>query len=618
MAAKKRRAKRRPKKRARRARQARVGAPKGYYREPTIHGDRIAFVSDDDLWWVGLEGGLAQRLTAGGGRAAAPHYSPDGAHIAFTATYDGAQETFVIPALGGPRERLTHFGGASRTIGWTKDGKSVLVISNGTSAFAADFCIYEVPLDGSPMRTVDVGPARRLVYEPKGPGRVLGLCTGDPARWKRYRGGTRGRLLVDRTGRGRFEPLLDNPGNLASPMWIGKRVWFLSDHEGHANLYSCTPTGKSLRRHTDFEGLYARMAATDGKHVVFHRAADLWVHDVKSDKNWQLDVRLPSPRADRTRRFVPAARHLEDAALHPAGHSLAVISRGGAYSMPLWEGAVARHGEISSARYRLARWLSDGKRLVAVSDEKGEERLRVWNADGSGRARHLAASFGRALSVEVSPAGLNRVAITNNRHELVLVDLGTGRGKRIAKSEHNRIGGVAWSPDGRWLAFGLGESSTGMSIQLYDTRNGRTHAVTSGDFHDSSPAFDAEGKYLAFASAREFKPVYDTHYFDLGFQRGALGCLVPLTKDACNPFAIGTKPPKPLVAPAPRGAKKKAAKKKPRSGAGADKDRSRRDRSAGCFLPLTRTARPQCDRRRGTLLLPVPPDERVRGRRRGP
>jgi len=36
--------------------------------------------------------------------------------------------------------------------------------------------------------------------------------------------------------------------------WIGARIYFLSDHEGVANIYSCTPTGKGLKRHALVDG----------------------------------------------------------------------------------------------------------------------------------------------------------------------------------------------------------------------------------------------------------------------------------------------------------------------------------------------------------------------------
>ncbi len=542
--------------------------PLGYYREPTIADDRIVFVSDDDLWTVSRHGGIASRLTGGDGRVMAPRLSPDGTWIAFTADYDGGSEAFVMPADGGAWRRMTWFGGMLRTVGWTADGSALLVISNADQPFQNDFRLHEVPLDGSPSRELPVGPARTLATEPGGPGRVLGLNIGDPARWKRYRGGTRGRLLIDRDGSGEFVPLLDSPGNLSSPMWIGSRIWFLSDHEGHANLYSCTPTGRSLTRHTDHEGLYARMASTDGRRIVYHLGADLWVHDVAADVSERIDVRLAGPRTERTRRFVSAAKHLESASLHPKGHSVAAVVRGGTWTMPLWEGAPRRHGDVSSERRRLAAWLADGERLVAVSDAGGEERLVVWRADGEGRPKWLPADIGRVLDLVPAPAGGDRIALSNHRQEVLIVDVATGRANKVASSPWHRIGGIAWSPDGRWLAFGLAEGPNGSSLRLHDTKNRTSHAVTNGEFFDGTPAFDPDGKWLAFLSGRAFDPVYDSHYFDLGFPRGFVPCLVPLAADAADPFAPGRRDAKPLVpgsdaAPAPTKAKGPASKQKP-------------------------------------------------------
>ena len=306
-------------------------------------------------------------------------FSPDGTQLAFTSTFDGPPDAYVMDASGGEPRRISHFGGMQRVVGWSKDGKNVRVSSNFAQPFLGNFWLHDVPVDGKPTKRFEWGPVRDLTEEPSGKGRVIGINSADPARWKRYKGGTRGRLYVDKAGTGTFKPLWETSGNLASPMWIGSRIWFLSDHEGHANLYSCTPSGKSLKRHTDHEGMYARWAGTDGKRVVYHVGADLWVLDVAKNKAAKIDVRLNSPRTGRARKFATASKFLEAASLHPKGHSLALVARGGAYTMPLWEGAPVRYGAVSTARYRHARWLPDGKRFVAVTDEsggRGADRLR--------------------------------------------------------------------------------------------------------------------------------------------------------------------------------------------------------------------------------------------------
>src|SRR5436190_22735030 len=97
----------------------------GYTRFPTIHQDRIAFVSEDDLWLVSSEGGRAERLTAGVGEASHPRFSPDGKWLAFVGREEGPSEVFVMSAEGGPARRLTYHSTVCRFVGWTPDGAEI-------------------------------------------------------------------------------------------------------------------------------------------------------------------------------------------------------------------------------------------------------------------------------------------------------------------------------------------------------------------------------------------------------------------------------------------------------------------------------------------------------------
>ena len=264
------------------------------------------------------------------------------------------------------------------------------------------FKLFAVKKKGGLPVELPFGAAMSISF---GPGKraVLGRNTLDIARWKRYRGGTAGELWIDASGNGTFSRLLAIKGNFSSPMWIGGRIYFIGDHEGIGNIYSCTPAGSDVQRHTNHEEYYARNAYSDGKNIVYHAGGDIFYHDVASNSTQKIPVETFSPRVQVNRKFVDPTRYLEDYAIHPAGHSLALNVRGKSFTMPFWEEAPQQQGAHDGVRYRLTRWLNDGKRVVTISDEGGEEALEIHTLDNSSpRIRFDKLDIGRVLEMLVS------------------------------------------------------------------------------------------------------------------------------------------------------------------------------------------------------------------------
>ena len=94
-------------------------------RDPDISDTKIVFAYANDLWTVDKAGGTAHRLTSFPGMETSPRFSADGKWIAFTGTYQGNTDVYVMPTAGGTPKRLTWHPNADIVCGWSNDNKVV-------------------------------------------------------------------------------------------------------------------------------------------------------------------------------------------------------------------------------------------------------------------------------------------------------------------------------------------------------------------------------------------------------------------------------------------------------------------------------------------------------------
>lgn len=510
----------------------------GYYRFPTIHEQTIVFVCEDDLWTVSSNGGMARRLTSGLGESSCPFLSPDGKYLAFTGREEGVAEVYCMPATGGVAKRLTFLGTMSKVVGWSADGKSIIFASNYGQPFDRNFVLFSINIERGLPEKLPYGSAMNISYN-KGGKIVIGRNTADPARWKRYRGGRTGNLWVDIKGKGEFKRLINVKGNLASPMWIGERIYFISDHEGVGNIYSCLETGKDLKKHTKYSDFYVRNASTDKAKIVYHAGADIYVYDPATDFDKKINIEFYSPQTQRNRKFVDSAKYLDSYDIHIKGHSLVLTTRGKFFTMGNWEGAVRQYGIHQGVRYRLARWLYNGEKLIAITDEDKEEIIQIFSDDKSEKLSKI--EIGKVINVKMSPKK-EQMLLSNHRCELIFIDLNKKAKKVIDKSEYDKITDFNWSPDGEWVVYSWANTLQTACIKLWHVKTGKSYEITDPVLHDVSPCFDPDGKYIYFLSYRIFDPVHDNMHFDLNFPRGVIPCLITLQKDTLSPFIPIPKP----------------------------------------------------------------------------
>lgn len=513
----------------------------GYYQYPTIYKEQVVFVSEDDLWSVSVKGGSATRLTANLNMITYPHFSPDGKWIAFIGKDDGSEEVYIIPSEGGVPKRLTFTAGFRTNVcGWSADGNHICFSSSYQEPFKKNHTLYQVYKNGGLPKKLNLGHGKNISYGSKNRC-VIGRNTLGIERWKRYRGGTSGVLWIDNEGKGKFREWEGVKGNYASPMWIGERIYFISDHEGIGNVYSINNEGKDIRQHTYHKDFFCKHATTDGKTIVYAAGADIYQLNVESNENKKVDIAYYSPRVQCQRKFVDASKYLQGYDIHPKGHSVAINTRGKSFELANWEKIVHTIPAKDGIRQRLIRYMNGGDSFLLVTDENGSEQIEIHHKKSKKPTILKGLDYGRAMDIKVSPD--NRyAAITNHKAQLVLIDLKKSTSNVIDTSAEIFIEGFNWSRDSKWVCYGnRGEHHRGY-IAVYSIKEKASTIITENDFNDHHPVFSPCGNYIYFLSNRIFNPVYDSVYFDLNFPRSTKPFCIILNKNAENPFL-----PKPLT-----------------------------------------------------------------------
>jgi tricorn protease len=294
----------------------------GYYCFPSVCKNRVVFACENDLWTVPTDGGIAVRLTTNLDKVSHPFLSPDGNDLAFIGWEEGYSEVYWMPADGGVAKRLTFLRANITVVGWSLDGKSILFASRAGQPFRDISNIYQIDRgSGSPQR-LPVGLANQISYGANGGVVISRSNTWDSAYWKSYRAGTAGVIWIDRDGNGDFQPLIDLPGDLSAPMWVGDRIFFLSDHESIGNLYSCTLIGTELIKHSNHTEYHVRHASSDGQSIVYHAGTELFLCNPSAEvENQLIGIEFHNPQVQRQRIFVDGAKFMEDYNSHPTSHA---------------------------------------------------------------------------------------------------------------------------------------------------------------------------------------------------------------------------------------------------------------------------------------------------------
>lgn len=519
-------------------------------RFPAIHKDQVVFTYAGDLYTVPAAGGTARRLTSHPGFEMFPRFSPDGALVAFTGQYDGNTEVFVVPAGGGEPRRLTYTATLGRdevsdrmgpnnvVMGWTPDGKNVLFRSRMRSFNDFIGQLFTVPVEGGVPEELPLPRGGFASYSADGTKLAYNRIFREFRTWKRYRGGMADDVWLYDFATKKTEPLTDDPGQDVFPMFVGEKVYFISDRgkDMRYNLYSVDPATKRTERLTDFTEFDIKFPSASQDAIVFENGGYIYKFDPKTGKSEKITVHILEDRLGARGGLVDVSKGVAAFEISPDGKRALLGARGDVFTVPAGEGVTRNLTRSPGAHDRNPKWSPDGKSVAFVSDATGEDEIHVGPADGSAPAKPVTTGADTyKYELQWSPDS-KKILWSDKKLRLQFVDVESKKVTLVNQARAWEIREFAWSPDSKWVAFARQEVEALSKVHLYSLETAKTTAVTDGWYSAGSPAFSGDGKYLFFVSARDFNPIYSSTEWNHAYRDMQRIYFVTLAKATPNPL----------------------------------------------------------------------------------
>jgi tricorn protease len=518
-------------------------------RFPTTNGSQIVFTYAGNLYTVGMDGGTARRLTSTTGYNSFPRFSADGKMLAFTAQYDGNTEVSVMPADGGEPKRLTftatlgrddisdRMGPNNIVLGW-KNLKPEIAFRSRMRTFN-DFNgqLYTVGLNAELPQQLPVPRGGFLSFSPDDSKMAYNRVFREFRTWKRYRGGMADDIWIFDFKTGALENITNNEAQDIIPMWApNNKIYFLSDRDGHMNLFSYDLATKKTAQHTTFKDYDIKFPSLGQGGIVFEQAGYIWHFDLTTEKARQVPIAIHEDFASGRAATIDASKFITSVHPSPDGKRVVVGARGEIFSAPLKDGPIRNLTNSTGVHERDATWSPDGKWIAYVSDESGETEIWVRPQDGKGAPVQLTTKADTYYYRPVWSPDSKKLMWSDRLQRLRFVDVDT---KAVTEVDHDKLFEIreyTWSPDSKWISYSRPEEDSLPKIWLYSVDSKKRIEVTDGWYDSESPAFSDDGKYLLFTSSRDFRPLYGLTEFNHIYRDMERVYAVTLAKDTDSPL----------------------------------------------------------------------------------
>lgn len=475
----------------------------GYYQYPDIHGDKIVFTAEGDLWTINLSGGLAQRLTTHAEDERFPTISPDGKTIAFSASYEGPTEIYTMPITGGLPIRWTYESDFSVATCWTPDGK--IVYDTRAYATLPDRQLVTIDTKTKKKDRIPLSQASEASFNDTGKTVYFVRPSYHGNVTKRYKGGTARQIWKYTKGSSEAVQLTKGfAGGSHHPMWSNGRVYFITDRDGIMNIWSIDEDGGDLTQHTKHIGFDIRYANLSGDNIVYQLGADIWHYDIQANTQRKVEIKLATDLDQLREKWVEnPSSYITSVNTDSKGERIVITARGRAFIAPVESGRFIEFTDKKDVRLRDAVFSADGKNIFTLSDESGEFEFVSIPSNGIGTHKSFTKN-GKILRYAGVPSPDGKwIAYDDLNADMFILNISSGESKKISTNEEG-IYSFSWSPDSKWISFVQVADNTMAQILVYSIDSGQSFPITTDRANSRYPQWSSDGKFIYFLSDRSF------------------------------------------------------------------------------------------------------------------
>jgi len=481
------------------------------FAEPAISpdGKEIAFVSGGDIWTVPVSGGTASLLISHADNEARPVYSPEGGFLAFTSNRSGNGDVYVLALASGVLQRLTYDDGYDEVSSWSKDGKYVY-FSTSSQEIAGMSDIFRVKVTGgTPMAVTNDRYTNEFFAAPAPDGNIMAFNARGIASRQWWRNGhshiDESEIWLRRENNAQYERITEGGAKELWPMWSpdGQSLYYVSDKSGAQNLWVKSLNGVA-KKLTGFEKgrvLWPTLAQ-DGKTLVFERDFGIWKYVIATGQAMPVNITKRGVASGPATEHVRLTNQFRELTLSPDGKKLAFIVHGELFAASAQDGGDAMRITNTAANESQPVWMPNSNGLVYVSERDGKAHLYQYNFTTRTEKRLTNEDHDDTAPL-FSPDG-NQLAFSRDGKELRVLDLKSKKEKLVAKGYLGRppfaaSGSVAWSPDGKWLAFASFGAKSFRNISVVPASGGEAKPISFlANTFGSNVSWSPDGRYILF------------------------------------------------------------------------------------------------------------------------